>query len=177
MGDVRYQPHLEHILREGGRAVSDLSDDEVVQALAALAGRKDAEAPYLANVLASEAMNRLGRARAALLHLAEGVVAVDSEGLCTLANPEAERLLGWSASQLRGSALDALVHDVHEGCAIRRALEGETVRDARERLIDREGRAMDCAMTVAPVVREGERAGAVLLLRRVEAETSRNPLR
>lgn len=167
MGDVRYQPHLGHVLRHGGRAVGDLSDDEIVQALAALAGRPDTQAPYLANVLASEAMNRLGRARATLAHLGEGVIALDEDGLCMLANPEAERLLGWSAASLRGTAVDALLHPVHEGCAIRRALDGETVRDAREELTDSSGRNVTCAVTAAPVVREGERAGAVVLLRRI----------
>ncbi len=42
--------------------------------------------------------------------LAEGVYAQDGAGLCTYANPMAEKLLGWSASEMIGKSVHQLVH-------------------------------------------------------------------
>ncbi|MBD0320234.1 MAG: PAS domain-containing protein, partial [Gemmatimonadetes bacterium] len=43
-------------------------------------------------------------------HLAEGVCMMDGEGRLTYMNPAAERILGWTADELRGSILHDRVH-------------------------------------------------------------------
>jgi len=48
--------------------------------------------------------------------LAEGVYAQDGDGLCTYANPTAEKLLGWSASEMIGKSIHQLVHYQDHNC-------------------------------------------------------------
>ncbi len=43
----------------------------------------------------------------------EGVYGVDTEGLTTFVNPAAERMLGWSAADLIGREIHALIHHTH----------------------------------------------------------------
>jgi len=43
----------------------------------------------------------------------EGIYGVDTEGLTTFVNPAAERMLGWSAADLIGREIHALIHHTH----------------------------------------------------------------
>lgn len=65
MGDVRFTPHDERVANaaDAAEALRRMADEEVVMALAAASRRGD---PLLANVLATEAQNRMRRTRAAL---------------------------------------------------------------------------------------------------------------
>lgn len=57
MGDARFEPPLERLRRSADRAteMARLHDEEILQALGAASKESD---PYLANVLATEALNR-----------------------------------------------------------------------------------------------------------------------
>jgi PAS domain S-box-containing protein len=47
--------------------------------------------------------------------MGEGVYTLDAEGRCTFLNAEAERLIGWSADDVKGRALHDLIH-FQDGC-------------------------------------------------------------
>lgn len=174
MGDVRYERHLQHLRSHGPEAISELSDEEVVQALAALAASTDPKAPYLANVLASEAMNRLSRARATFTSTAEGLLTVDENGVLTTVNPAAERSLGWRESELRGLDEHAILHYQDHGgapqerslCPLRRVLEtGAPDGCASDVFTRRDGTPLRVAWTAAPILRDGDITGAVVAFR------------
>ncbi|HVM46157.1 MAG TPA: PAS domain S-box protein [Candidatus Thermoplasmatota archaeon] len=116
MGDLRFDAHLERVARAPDRAaaIRGMSDEEIVQALAAASKGADA---YLANVLATEVMNRMRRAaelrlaletsearyRALFNVVQEPIVAADMERRITECNRAFERLLGYERGELRGA--------------------------------------------------------------------------
>ena len=168
VGDTRFTPYYERVAQAADRAsaLRHLRDEEVVAALAAASAVGDR---LLANVLATEAQNRMRRARAALLHLGEGVLSVDGEERVTFANPAAARMLGRPERDLAGIPL----HDLHgpgghapdeEPCCVARALRARAVVHCeRESLLRGDGAAFPVAYTVAPLLRDGEVEGAVLV--------------
>lgn len=76
MGDARFEPHYARVkrARHPVQEIRAMSDEEVI---AALGGASRASDPYTANVLATEALNRVRRHAAITDHLGEGVVALD----------------------------------------------------------------------------------------------------
>lgn len=99
MGDVRYGPYYQRLAESADPAttVRALDDAQVVAALAAASRERD---PLVANVLATEAMNRMRRATAVAESVAEGVLAVDTAGRIMYANAAAQRLLGVERSEM-----------------------------------------------------------------------------
>ena len=93
MGDLRFEAHHQRVEAAGDpiREIRDMSDAAVVEALAAASRATDA---YLANILATEATNRMHRARSEVVHLGEGLCSLDVHGRILSANPAAEALLG-----------------------------------------------------------------------------------
>lgn len=165
MGDTRYERHLARLLAHGTGSVSELEDEELIQALAALASDAGQRAGYLANVLASEAMNRLARSHTAVMHAGIGLVALDADGAGVFANPAAERILGWSGRELRGVHVHTLVHDdaAHDGCIIETTLQsGKGSEQMRCVFTRKDGSRVEVELSVAPVEREGMREGVVL---------------
>ena len=121
MGDSRYRRAYDRVARstDPAAAIRGLDDEDVIAALATASRATD---PLLANVLATEAHNRVRRLRASLASLGEGVITLDREGLVLWANPAAERLLGWSREELMRQDLDVLVrHAREDGSAVPRA--------------------------------------------------------
>lgn len=173
MGDVRYDRAYESILRSRDRArtLAALDDVEVVQALGAASRAHDA---LLANVLATEAMNRMQRAVAIARHMAEGALACDAEGRCTFANASAAALLGSPVETLVGQDLASILEI--EGIRsssdpiIRTLASGGTSRLDGHALITAAGRALPVALTYAPIVSEGETTGCVVTFRDVTHE-------
>lgn len=106
MGDARFRHAYDQVVHAEDRtdAIRRLTDEAVVEALAAASQTLD---PLLANVLATEALNRMRRLRASLANLGEGVIALDVEGRIRWANAAAERLLGWSCDEM-------MLADFHE---------------------------------------------------------------
>lgn len=172
MGDVRYEPAYARIARSSDRAkvLTEFDDAEVIQALGAASREKDA---LLANILATEAMNRMRRAGAIARHQGEGALAGDAEGRCTFANRAATIALSRGRSELIGAALsDVLKVRTREGTPppgpepVGRVLAaGETLRydDLFLKAADR--RAVPVIITYAPVVVDDEPTGIVVTFR------------
>lgn len=75
MGDRRFEAAYRTVVeaRDGAAAIRSLSDDELVHALAAASRKMDA---YLANVLASELLNRQHRRRSLTVGVVTGAAAI-----------------------------------------------------------------------------------------------------
>jgi PAS domain S-box-containing protein len=121
-------------------------------------------------------------------HLAEGVCMMDGGGRLTYMNPAAERILGWTAGELRGSILHDRVHYKRpdgrpypiEECPLGRALTaGEPVLGMEDQWIRKDGSFVHLVTSCAPITEDGRVVGAVLSLhddterRRAEAERER----
>ncbi|HET7489323.1 MAG TPA: EAL domain-containing protein [Acidimicrobiales bacterium] len=133
----------------------------------------------LLRTLASVAASALGNAnlferlRAVTASLAEGVVALDEEGIVTFANPAAERMLGLEQSGLLHRSLHAVVHarpgaqrdDVHE-CRLGALLAaGGTARDDDDVFVRADGTRLPVAVTTSPVTGDGGSGGTVMAFR------------
>jgi PAS domain S-box-containing protein len=171
MGDTRFTPYYERVSRadDPAEAIRALSDEGVVAALAAASRSGN---PFLANILATEAQNRMRRIRAALEHLGEGVCSVDLHERIVYLNPAARRLLGWNGGNPIGRPLHGSVHGFDEEgrplpegtCLVAEAMRDCITRHTeRERFARADGTTFPAAYTVAPLVREDEVEGAVLV--------------
>jgi PAS domain S-box-containing protein len=169
MGDVRFE-HPYRRLAEGTNrvaAIRALSDEEVIMALAA---SRDAKDSYLANVLASEAMNRVRRKSTILDTAAEAVLAHDVEGKATYANPAAERMYGWTSQEMLGKALHDMTHHTRDDgtrfpaseCPIARILQtGETILGYETIQWRKDGSSFPGLINAAPIRRDDEIVGFV----------------
>jgi diguanylate cyclase (GGDEF)-like protein/PAS domain S-box-containing protein len=102
--------------------------------------------------------------------LGEGVFGVDGEGKTVFMNPAAVRMLGWTEDDLIGRPLHDAVGADHdfESCHLHQVLQtGETVRNDDTVFTSKDGRLLPVASTTAPVIRDGEVAGAVVTFRDV----------
>lgn len=174
MGDRRYDAPYERVASAPDRAAALrlLTGEEVIMALAAASRHQDA---LLANVLATEAMNRTRRAHTTLENLGEGVLALDREGRIVGANPAALRALGFSRDELLGVHLHDHLHcDLTGGavpaerCSIMQTL--RTGRPHRERegihsFRRRDGTCFPVDVTTAPLRADGETTGVVAVFR------------
>ncbi|HWH07690.1 MAG TPA: PAS domain S-box protein [Candidatus Thermoplasmatota archaeon] len=172
MGDARYQPHLDRILNASDRAaeIARLEDAAVVQALAAASSREPRD-PYLANVLATEAMNRIHRATLMARHMWEGVVTTDEQGRVQSVNPAAARILGRSEPQMRGQRVGDLLCRPPAGCPALEAIRRRRPLVRKPQVFRRaDGSTFLASVTAAPVLHEGVAEGAVVVFDDVTAE-------
>lgn len=169
MGDVRFDPLLERLTQATDRraALAAFTDEDVVSALAAASRVRE---PYLANVLATEAMNRTRRHSVITYNLADGVCAVGATGSITTVNPAAVRMLRAAPTALIDKDLTATPmflrlnprpHPVEATLATGTIEEGETTFERAD------GSTFLAAYSVTPVLRDGDVMGAVLLFRDV----------
>ncbi len=103
---------------------------------------------------------------------AEGLFAMDTQGLCTLCNPAAVRLLGYdSAAEILGQEMHALIHHSHEDgtpypkeeCTINQALRrGEGVHTSAEVAWRRDGTRFLAECWCYPMRNDGQVVGAVV---------------
>ena len=111
------------------------------------------------------------RMQAITSSLGEGVLALDEAGVITFANPAAEALLEWPQGRLIGQEISTAVDPdgrVGESWVhLPRLHAGETLRIDEYVVCNRDGVALDVALTASPVVRDGETSGAVVVLRDV----------
>lgn len=185
MGDIRFEAHLKRVAQAPDRAaaIRSLTDEEVVAALAATADRASG---YLANVLASEAMNRIRRKSTIVDTAPEGMCELDDEGHVISMNPAAEQMLGWREEELRGRRLHDIVHGGLEGDLSREAAHcpfdaatsaGAVEAATRDDLFaSRAGPPLAVAYTVTPVRRDGETQGSVVVFRDVSERKRRERL-
>lgn len=168
MGDRRFEPHYKRMedAKDPTKEVRGMTDGAVVEALAAASRAND---PYLSNVLATEATNRMQRARAEVTHTGEGLCSLDMNGRILTANPAAEALLGWSQAELQGQDFDSLCRDGNvtggrapEGAYIESIKAGLVVECDTERFFRRDGSAFDVFYTAAPIVRNHQIEGIII---------------
>lgn len=186
MGDIRYDRPLDAILQATDRAATlrAMADEDVVAALAAAATRR--ADPYLSNVLASEAMNRIRRKNIVLDTAEEGVFAVDANGAVVYVNAAAQRLLGWTSSELHGRNMHEAVHHLDadgtpatvDSCDVLRVLtDGTTAHRESDVFVRKDGTTIPVAYTSSPVVRDGEVEGAVVVFHDITARQRAERLR
>ncbi len=178
MGDSRFAPFYARV--EGSvdpaREIRALSDEGVVSALAWASKKRN---PVLANVLATEALNRLRRATTVTTNLGEGVLGLDLAGRVSFLNPAAKAMLGWDVRELEGEKLHDLVHpgedhaleDASELCEILASQTAPSGIVRGEDVFHREsGDEVPVAFTLTPIVRENVADGIVMILRDLTAE-------
>lgn len=171
MGDARYEKPFKRIAEGDDRAASirATSDEDLVQALAHASREGD---PYLANVIASELMNRIRRKDVILDNADEGMVSLDLAGRVLYVNPAAERILGWPRAALLGKPFDGLAHKHAPGsdCVLARTLEKRTAGASEDDVFLRaDGLPLRVAYAATSVERDGELNGAVLVFRDITA--------
>lgn len=168
MGDVRFESAYRLVAEAKDRvaALRALDDEGVVAALAAASRRQE---PFLANVIATEALNRVDRLRAALANLGEGVLTLSPEGTILWANPAAERILRLERERLLGAAFhEVVVHEDEEGrrlpaSLVERALASEMAQGDGERFRVRGGPDICVAYTAAPIRGRDDSPNGVVL--------------
>ncbi|MDQ3171395.1 MAG: PAS domain-containing protein, partial [Acidobacteriota bacterium] len=126
--------------------------------------------------------------------LGEGVYGIDHEGRTSFINAAAERMLGWSSSEIQGQRQHDLVHHSHESgnvhtsedCPIHGVLEtGHPVRVTSDVFWTKNKTALPVEYTATPIFENGQVTGAVVAFRditedrraRREAEEQQNLLR
>lgn len=179
MGDLRYRHSFARVqaAEDPAEAIRQLPDESVIEALAWAATEE--KRPRFANVLATEAINRLARLRTTVEYLAEGVVTVGLDGRITLVNAETERQTGWRRRELIGQDFCDILAN-HGGratghtCALRRVLEkgGSAYVDEGETLQRKDGSEFPVSFAAAAVLQEGDVRGAVVVFRDVTERTA-----
>lgn len=173
MGDTRFMAPYQRVKKAANALdeIQALSDEDVIAALSAAAAEKD---PYVSNVLTTEAQNRVTRYSAIVTTMAEGVFTVGPMGRLTAMNPAAERTLGWTWREAQGMDMDGLL-----GCTVQgpdgrarpRALCAETLQaigpthEEEALFTRRDGTRFPAAYSAAPIVRDGDTRGAVVVFR------------
>ncbi|MBF0436630.1 MAG: diguanylate cyclase [Magnetococcales bacterium] len=103
--------------------------------------------------------------------IADGVMVLDHQGLVTFLNPQGEELLGWSEKELLGKNSHEWVHHhrpdgsvmPEETCAIHQTVcSGVPARIYEDHFIRRDGSFLPVALASAPLLRNGQPAGAVI---------------
>lgn len=109
------------------------------------------------------------RLREITASLGEGVYVKDVDGKVTFVNPEAEKLLGWSAAELLGQdshlafhhhRLDGSEYPADECPITQAARRGEAYR-GEDYFWHKNGALIPVSITSSPIYRDGELAGAV----------------
>lgn len=173
MGDTRFLAPYQRVKKAANASdeIRLLPDEDVIAALSAAAAEGD---PYVSNILTTEAQNRVTQYSAIVSTMAEGVFAVGPLGRFAAMNPAAERVLGWTVAEARGLDMDELLSATVQGpdgrwrplaiCA--QTLESLGGRREEEALFTRrDGSRFPAAYTAAPIVREGDTRGAVVVFR------------
>jgi len=178
LGDRRFAHCYEAVRDAGDRvaALRELSDTEVVEALAHASRESD---PLLANILATEAANRMERARAIYENITDGLLSIDAQGRFVSINPAGEAMLQWPHNELLGRDKHSTVHArdakgqpiARELCQMLHVLHtGETAKAERDVLTRRDGTTFPVSFTAAPVRVEGEIVGLVVAFRDITAQ-------
>jgi PAS domain S-box-containing protein len=124
---------------------------------------------------AQDAQKRLSQqldfTRAITDSLAEGIYAVDRDGLTSFVNPAAERMLGYSREELLGRDMHELVHFRHadgsafpkEQCPLLAVVKtGGTCQVPDDIFVRKDGTSLPVAYSSSPTMEEGQVVGAVV---------------
>jgi len=102
--------------------------------------------------------------------LGEGVYVLDEEGLVTFINPEAERLLGWTAAELMGQDAHCIFHFKKpdgsviptSDCLAHRAIRtGQDYRGLSDWFVRKDGTFLPVSIAARPIIRNGAIKGSV----------------
>lgn len=163
MGDTRFRAPYEQIRKSRDKPahLAALRDDEVVQALAHASRERE---PFLANVLATEAVNRMRRASAIATHMAEGAFAVDGTLRLTFVNPAMGRMLERPWADLVGMPIFDAWHLLDKDhrplgeeecpCVVARATRSAVEVDVH--VTSATGRTFPASIHVTPILDEGD---------------------
>jgi PAS domain S-box-containing protein len=125
------------------------------------------------------------RIREITASLGEGLFVLDRAGALSFMNPEAERLLGWTESEVLGKRLHDVIHNrkadlgalSFEECVITRAAAtGSRLSSSEEVFVARDGTVLPVAVIASPITEGGAVVGSVTAFRdirevkRTEAE-------
>lgn len=167
MGDIRFEHVYERLAArdDAKQLIASLSDVEVIAALAAASSHND---PYVANVLATEAMNRAEAKEVAFARAAEAIVQLDEGGIVRAANPAASGLFGVDAEWLRGRRLADVVHpcDPVGTCPLLAPVVAGVAHEGFNVTMQRaDGTQFGACFAVSPIRRDGESTGAIVTFR------------
>lgn len=119
--------------------------------------------------------------------LGQGVVVLNADGIITYANPEVERLLGWSPQEIVGKHSHSLLHYRRDDgtplpeseCGIYQTRRtGRIYRDTDEVFWRKDGSKLPAGVSATPIVRDGRIMGAVVAFQDVtELRQSQNEMR
>lgn len=171
LGDFRFQPPYDK-LKEAMRPAEilrSMSSEDVIAALAAASREKD---PYLANVLATEALNRVSREGAAIESLGQGVYIVDRDARVVYINRAATILIDRTEAEVLGRPVREVIglKDVTIGAGDDHGPEalalakGHAV-DSEEGVLSRDHREMLVAYSAVPMRRDDAVTGVVVAFR------------
>ena len=93
--------------------------------------------------------------------MAESLFVCDSEGRIQVVNPSAERLLGYEAGELVGRSIDDLLEPETE--SFRQVLAQPNGGSLEVGFVSRQGGRIDMMVSIAPVIHQGDAAGAVII--------------
>ncbi len=127
----------------------------------------------LARSREQDRVEELHRTQEILLDTIEdGICGVDRNGLASLVNPAAGRLLGASAETLVGMSVHDLLHgrapggeSCGEDCVLRRALANNTSVGAETTAYRHDGRSFPAEFSLTPILEQGRISGSVLSFR------------
>ena len=110
------------------------------------------------------------RIREITLSLADGVIVLEQNGAISFVNPQAERLLGWSAEEMLGKESHELLHRRADGsrfpideCPAHSAVRtGKSFRATQDTFFHKDGALIPISLAATPIIRGGEIQGAVL---------------
>jgi PAS domain S-box-containing protein len=117
--------------------------------------------------------------------MGEGLFAIDVEGRVTYLNEAAEKLLGWSLSEVRGRVMHYLTHKHRpdgsempiEECPILQALAGgETAHIDDDLFTHRDGHRLSVAYTAAPFETDDGLQGCVVVLEDISERKAREEI-
>ena len=106
----------------------------------------------------------------------DSIFLTDAEGRVTFANPEAERVYGFTAGEMKGRVLHDLIHHHYPDgrpypiseCPVKRTYQsGETLRDYEDIYFRKDGSMVDVIGSTAPLEANGKWMGLVYVLRDV----------
>ena len=105
-----------------------------------------------------------------LSHMADGVYAVNHEGMCTFINAQALSMLGFTHEEVIGVDQHALFHHTkpdgtpyaQSACPVFQTVQDRTTRALQEQFIKKDGSLLPVALTVAPLDVQG---GAIVVFR------------
>ena len=125
--------------------------------------------------VSEERLQKLAAYQSAVMHnMAEGLYAVDENGLVTSINPAAQTILGWNADELIGKKMHDVIHykrpdgspfPASECPALRVRETGIPLREHQDTFIHKDGSSVPVVFTASPLKTDGRICGVIVSFR------------